>query len=84
MILEADLEKDEYLRVDNERVSQNVCEKHLKQGDVNEELKEVLRKTILAVNVVHIESLDKLMPLIARLKFRALKDIKSKMMREDA
>ena len=70
MILEADLEKDEYIRVDNERVAQNVCEKHLKRGDVNEELKEVLRKTILAVNVVHIECLDKLMPLIARLKFR--------------
>ena len=84
MILEADLEKDEYLRVDNERVSQNVCEKHLKQGDVNEEIKEVLRKTILAVNVVHIESLDKLMALIARLRFRALKDNKSKMMREEA
>ncbi len=41
---------------------------------MSEELKEVIRKTILAVNTVNIEILEKLMPLIARLKFRALKD----------
>ena len=69
MILEADLEKDRYLRVDNERMSQNLCEKHLKRNDVNFELKEVLRMTVMAPLAADIQTLEAIMPFIQKMKF---------------
>ena len=80
MILEADLEKDQYLAVNNERTAQNICQLHLRRGDVNQDLKEVLRMTVMASLVVDIVKLRDIMPLIPKMKFRAFRDVHGKLM----
>jgi serine/threonine protein kinase len=80
MILEADLEKDQYINVNNESTAQNLCQQHLRRGNVNQELKEVLRMTVMAANAVDIEKLRDIMPLIPKMKFRAFRDVHGKMM----
>lgn len=78
MILEADLEKDVYLNVENDRVAQNMCQKHLRSTEVNQELKDVLRMTVMADFTVEIQPLEKIMTLIPKMKFRMFKDRKGK------
>jgi len=74
MILEADLEKDEYLNVENERVAQNLCHKHLRSTEVNQELKEIMRMNVMASQAVDIERLENIMPFIPKIKFRVFRD----------
>ena len=82
MILEADLEVDVYRRVDNERMAQNLCEQHLKRNDVSQELKEVLKMTVMAAQAVDIEKLEVIMPLIPRMRFLQHKDTTGRMIRD--
>ena len=79
MILEADLEKDQYINVNNERTAQNLCQQYLRRGDLNQEPKEVLRMTVMAANAVDIEKLRDIMPLIPKIKFRAFRDMHGKL-----
>jgi len=80
MILEADLDKNQYLTINNERGAQNICQQHLKRGDVNQDLKEVLRMTVMAAQPANIEKLRDIMPFLVKMKFRPYKDVHGKLM----
>ena len=51
----------------------------MKRNDVNRELKEVLRMTVMAVQASDIEKLEAIMPLIPRMRFLQYKDTQGKM-----
>jgi len=57
MILEADLPKDEYIRVINEKGAKLKAQEHLRNGHVNEDLKQLLRMTMMARSL---EEMDRL------------------------
>ena len=70
IILESDLETDEYLSVNNTRSIEWKAEKHVKRDDVCPQLKMLLRGTILRGKLSDMISVDDMMCLLERIKFR--------------
>ena len=69
IILESDLETDEYLSVNNARSIEWKAEKHIKREDVCPQLKQIIRGTILRGKVSEIITVDEVMTLLERVKF---------------
>jgi hypothetical protein len=72
IILESDLETDEYLSVDSERSCYWKAEKHLKREDVCHHLKMIIRGTILRGKISDVISVSEVMSLLDKVKFRVL------------
>ena len=70
IILESDLETDEYLSVNNARSIEWKAEKHVKRDDVCPQLKMLLRGTTLRGKLSDMISVDDIICLLERIKFR--------------
>jgi hypothetical protein len=69
IILESDLETDEYLSVNNSRSIECKAEKHIKRENVCPHMKQILRGTILRGRLSEIITVDEVMTLLEKVKF---------------
>ena len=70
IILESDMEKDEYFSVKEERGSINKAATHLERPAVCRHLKEIVRRTVLVKEEEKLMSLDDIIALLKLVAFK--------------
>lgn len=73
IILESDMEVSEYKEVMSERGSLQKATKHIEQPGVSEELKRIIRGTILRGGKSEIMGLEEILDLLRKVQFRKVK-----------
>lgn len=73
MILESDMDVDEYKQVMTERAGLQKASKHCEKAGVCMHLKTLIRGTILKARISEMLSLDEIIDLLSKVSFRKLR-----------